>query len=273
MLHGGDGMALRDGRGTKHVRITRRTTLSALVGVIVAASVAGPALASKARPTYTQPVIFDWDRMQLDVLIAPPQHGQIVNGHSNERVLDEGDPNEVVPLANSYLKALEKAIVDWRRAIKTFGSASLRRLKLNVYVLGRDAPPASALQEPEIIVTWDEDKAVILGQSSRFWAGGLSTPCIIDNSQMLTKSFSYPDMYNIAGHEFGHCLGLDHTTGAEGIASDLMHARYGEEIGLEHTSLHCMSNLHVRGLELVYDAEERPTSVTMPASEYQKIRC
>jgi hypothetical protein len=258
--------------GTRLAPFARKIVLTALAVALIVPAIAEPAAARPA-PSYTQPVFFEWDRMVLDVLIAPPQHGQIVNGRTRLRVLNDRDADELNPLANSYLKALEKAIADWRRAIKTFGSASLRRLKLNVYVLGRDVPPAAALQHPEIIITWDENKASILGRSSRFYAGDASTPCVIDNSQMTTESFSYPDMYNIAGHEFGHCLGLNHTTGAKGVENDLMHATYPEEIGNEDTGMHCMSNLHVRGLELVYDGKAKPTSVTIPTSTYKKIPC
>jgi hypothetical protein len=241
----------------------RRTVVAVCTAALLAS---GTGTGSAA--TYGQPVSFDWDRMVLDVLIVPPQHGQIFNGPSNTRLLNGNDPKELNPLSTSYLKATEKSIVDWKRAIKTFGSARLKRLRLNVFVLGRDIPTQAALTNPEIIIAWDEHKGTILGQSVRFWTDDYSTPCLNHNSQFYTNSFSYPDMYNVAGHEFGHCLGLDHSTPAK---SDIMYAQYTETIGLQNTRLHCMSNLNVKGLEFVYDGKTKPRGATV--KKYQRISC
>jgi hypothetical protein len=225
---------------------------------------------SAATITYSEPVMFQRDTRVLDVIIVPPHHGQLLNGHSGTRPLNGGDPAELNPLANSYVKALTRAIGDWRKAIATFGSRSLRKLKLNVYVLGRDVPPPSALSQPEIIFTWDETKGPILGVSVH---AGDPTPCIVSNSMLALNSFSSPDMYNIAGHEFGHCLGIDHSVGGKGIKRDLLYAEYGQDVGLEDNTLQCMSNLNVKALELVYDDRAEPTIATIAARDYKQIRC
>ena len=247
--------------------------LVAVVMCFLLGPLAGPAAAAPKGRTYTQPVNFEWDRKVLDVLVVPPHHGQILNGRRGTRLLNGGDPNEANPLANSYIVALTRAISDWRRAINTFGSRALRRLKLRVYVLGRDVPPPSAIQQPEIVFTWDETKGPILGSSSQFSLGESSSPCIIQNSMLALNSFSAPDMYNVAGHEFGHCLGVDHSFGAKGVERDLMYAQYGQDIGLEDNPLKCISNLNVRTLELVYDGRPQPEAVTIPVGEYEQIRC
>ena len=261
---------------TLGTRRARRALTVALACLLVALPSAEPAAAAPKARTYTEPVNFEWDRKVLDVLIVPPLHGQLVNGHRGTRLLNGGDPNELHPIANSYVKALSRAITDWRRAIRTFGSRSLRQLKLNVYVLGRDVPPPSALREPEIIFTWDETKGPILGSASQFYVGDSSSPCIIQTSMIgldMFDSFSTPDMYSVAGHEFGHCLGLDHTVGAKGVQRDLMYAQYGQDIGLEDNTPKCISNLNVRTLELVYDGRSLPSAVTIPVGEYKQIRC
>lgn len=232
---------------------------------------------------YRQPIWFKWDRTELDVLVVPPGPGQIVNGSG---VLNGGDAKEAQPLASSYMKATEKVIGDWRRAVDAFGSSWLRsHLKLNIYVLGHDVPPAEALREPEIVMVWDASKLNVLGYSIRpgFSLGTLGqnassdmarAPCITDVSKFYTTSFSYPDMYNIVGHEFGHCLGLQHSTGPEPAADlDIIHAIYEHDIGLAGTPLHCPANLNVKGLELVYDAKAASTAASVPAGSYKKIAC
>ncbi len=253
-------------------RLVQGASCAVLACALLIATLASPTSA-KIGPTYTQPVFIEWNRKALDVLIVPPHHGQLLNGHRGTRLLNNGDPKEINPLANSYITAFLRSVTDWRRAIKTWGSRSLRQLKLNVYVLGRDTPPTAALQQPEVVVTWDETKGPILGQSSRFGAGNTASPCVIQNSMLALNSFSAPDMYNVAGHEFGHCLGLDHAVGAKDIKGDLMYAQYGQDIGLEDNPLKCISNLNVRTLELVYDNRSQPTAVTMPVRDYKRIRC
>jgi hypothetical protein len=258
------------------VRLVRRALVAAVVCAVAVPFPWVPADAATVSATYSQPVNFEWDRKTLDVLIVPPLHGQLVNGRRGTRLLNGGDLAELNPIANSYIAALTHAITDWRRAIKSFGSRSLRQLKLNVYVVGRDVVPPAALQQPEIIFTWDETKGPILGSASQFYVGESSSPCIIQNSMIgldVADSFSTPDMYNIAGHEFGHCLGVDHTFGAKGVQRDLMYANYGADIGLEDNPLKCISNLNVRTLELVYDGRSQPSAVTMPVREYKQMRC
>ena len=228
----------------------------------------------------TQPLFQEWDQMTLDVVIVPPVHGQISNG---DGTLGGGDPNELVPIANSYVRATEKAIGDWQRAIRTFGSPALRRLRLNVYVLGRDVFSPAILSPLDILVTYGETLFPVAGgttvgegyvEFSGVRLGG-NPRCTNVNAMFGPTNFTFADMYNIAGHEFGHCLGIGHVgpSGDPVVVSDIMHWRYEESVGARGNKLHCMSNINVAGLELAFDGKSNPSRATMPASKYKRIAC
>lgn len=231
-----------------------------VAAVMVIASVPA-ANASHGDNTYDLPLWFRWDKSILDVLIVPPNHGQILNGNG---VLNEGDPDELTPF-NSYLAAIEDSIADWDKAVALFGAEWLRtNLQTNVYVVGRDAIPAQALTQPEIIVATDETKGQILGVA-------VSTrPCIVDNSKFFVTSFTYEDMYNINAQEYGHCLGLEHVVNNH-PELDAMAGLYVHTPGATGNPLHCVSNLDVRGLESVFGrlfGRPSPDVVSMPVAEY-----
>ncbi|MFN2525988.1 MAG: hypothetical protein ABR505_06960 [Actinomycetota bacterium] len=248
-----------------------RRPLILLAAVVLLIGGLGPASAQET--AYEQPNSFEWGERALDVIIVPPSHGQLFNGNG---VLggSEGGAGELTPF-NSYLKAVEKAIADWDRAIATYGSPTLKaRLVTNVFVAGRDSIPTNVLLDPEIVVLWDEEKAIILGVSLR-----AANVCISDMSKSFISSFTYADMYNVGGHEYGHCLGLDHTLGPAGdprIEHDIMFATYMDSPGDSGTHLHCMSNLNVAGLEQSFGAvlgKSGGDSAFIPASQYQTIGC
>ncbi len=215
-----------------------------LLLLALATSVTLPSSAHAAG-TYTQPNWFTWNTASLDVIIVPPEHGQVFNGNG---VLggSEGGTSEVTPF-NSYLRAIEDSIVEWQNGVTRYGSATLRAgLQIRKYVVGRDTIPTSALQNPEIVITTDQTKAVILGVSVS------SRPCLISDSKFFVQSYTYKDMRNIGGHEFGHCLGLDHTFGSPDdsvVTRDIIYATYSQPVGSASNVLQCVSNLNVMGLE------------------------
>jgi hypothetical protein len=155
---------------------------------------------------------------------------------------------------NSYLRAIEDSIKEWDKGIEMFGSAELkRRFEADVYVLGRDETPDQS--EPDILVFTDETKGPVLGFAM------YGNPCLVNNSQMFTRSFTYADMYNVMGQEYGHCLGLGHVGSQGGIeptsaqkhpVHDVMNGFYADSIGSNETHLHCVSNLDVKGLDYVF---------------------
>ena len=147
-----------------------------------------------------------------------------------------------------------------------FGSEALKnRFKARVYVLGRDTLPDE--KYPDILVVTDPNKGPVLG----FAMGG--QPCIVNNSQMFVRSFTYADMYNVMGQEYGHCLGLGHVGSQGGIdptssqkhpVHDVMNGFYADAIGAPETHLHCVSNLDVKGLEYVFVRTLRGEGETRP---------
>lgn len=232
--------------------------IALLLGIVPAS-----ALADHDDGIYELPAQDDWDKARLTVYIVPPMHGQLYNGNGP---LAGGDPNEVTPFQNSYLKAIENSIKEWNRGIEMFGSAKLKkRFKATVYVIGRDELPDQSM--PDILVVTDENKGPVLG----FALGG--EPCIVNNSQMFTRSFNYADMYNVMGQEYGHCLGLGHVGSQGGVEPtseqkhpehDVMNGFYADPIGSPETHLHCVSNLDVKGLEYTFVKTLSGSGETMP---------
>jgi hypothetical protein len=217
---------------------------------------------------YELPRWFEWDRAALDVLIVPPEHGQLVNG--NGFLGGSGDPNELDPFKNSYMRAIEDSIAAWKNGVAQFGPDWLAGgVTFNVYVVGRDPIPQSALEQPEIVLLTDQTKGPILGFA-------LSTdPCIVNNSKFFVTSMTYEDMYNINGQEFGHCLGLLHTSDGR-PDHDVMDGTYDDTPGAAGTHLHCVSNLDILGLEQVFGALfGQPTEevVSVLPSQYRTIPC
>lgn len=231
------------------------------------ALVAGPitsAGASDADGTYELPVWFRWERSTLDVIVVPPNHGQLLNGNG---ALNGGDPNELTPF-NSYLKAVEASIADWDTAVAMFGAQWLRDgLVTNVYVAGRDQIPPDALSNPEIIVASDETKGNILGLAFS------TRPCLVDNSKFFIQSFTYEDMYSINAQEYGHCLGLEHVV-ENHPELDAMAGLYVHTPGAKGNPLNCPSNLDVIGLEAVFGrlfGKPSPNTVSIPVAAYGSI--
>lgn len=247
-----------------------------IAGIVAALTMLALPLPASAATLYQQPVWFEWEQAVLDVLIVPPEHGQIFNG--NGALGGEG-PNELTPYENSYLRATEQSIKDWDRAVTTFGAPWLQTgLVTNVYVVGRDTIPESARDDPEIIVASDQNKGFILGVAV-YTRGTGGQICVVDNSKLFLMSFTYEDMYNVNGQEYGHCLGLDHVSGTPSdpvIEHDVMYGTYSDSVSAAGTHKHCFSNLNVQGLELVYGplfGQPGGPRVTMESTSYQRMSC
>lgn len=245
-----------------------RASLAALMVIVATTMVSAPAGASHGDGTYDQPVWFTWSQRHVDVLIIPADHGPITNGHG---VLAGNPVDELQPCANSYTRAMRRSAQGWKTAIDAYGPTWLKGLTFTINVLGCDpAPSTSTLTGPEIIVAADENKATILGLS-------VSTrPCISLNSKMLVQSFTYNDMYTVSGHEFGHCLGLDHVRD-EHPDADILDATVDEVIGTATNPRHCPSNLNVNTLKGVFASAFGQSGSgaggTVAVSSYAQIAC
>lgn len=250
-----------------------RKVICALVVACLALGTSGAALADHDDGVYELPTRDFWTKTKLSVLIVPPERGQLYNSYGP---LSGGDPDEVTPFENSYLRAMEASINEWRKGVRKFGSRYLRtKLKFPTYVLGRDDVPPQVLQNPDILVVTDENKGPVLGFAL------YSTPCVVNNSRMFTQSFTYADMFNVMGQEFGHCLGLGHV-GSQGGADptssqkhpvhDVMNGFYAESVGAEGNHLHCVSTLDVAGLEWTFKTltgSDKTKTIKMRVRDYK----
>lgn len=247
----------------------RHVSITAVVALMLAL-IPARAGADHDDGRYKQPARSRWTITELDVVVVPPNHGQLVN---DDGALNDGDPNELTP-TNSYLRAIEEAIEEWRRGIELFGSRSLKTsLEFKVYVLGRDDIPSDVLLAPDILITSGEAMVGVVGV-----AVSAADPCIINiGTSSFLGSFTYADMFNIHAHEFGHCLGLNHI-GLQEDAGDVNHPEhemmndtYADTIGLKGRHLHCVSNLNILGLEYVFSnlsGGEKVEVLSLPTSEY-----
>lgn len=250
-----------------------RAVIGAIVVFLIAVAFVPAATAD--HDTYEQDVVtsdfYLLEDANVDVIIVPPAHGQLVNDNG---VLNGQDTDELHPYRTSYLQAIEDSVDAWRDGIDAYGADWLQDLTIDDYVLGRDDVPADVLADPDVVITNDEDKTVILGMAFR----GLMIPdsaCTVHNSMAYLQSFTYADMYNINGHEFGHCLGLSHVVDGE-PAHDLMDGTYDDDPGAAGNHLHCVSNLNIAGLEAAAGhlfGQGNSGEASVPISDYETLDC
>lgn len=227
--------------------------------------------ASHADGDYEIPLLFEWHTSDLDILIVPPEHGQLRN---NEDILDTLDPNEAHPCTMAWTRAIRDGIQNWKVAIEIFGAPWVQEeLAITVHVVACDDPQTFP-EQPEILVATGGTLGPALGLAVP------GDPCIALGSRLDYKSGrnpNYADMFNVMSHEVGHCFGLGHTGfpdagtvgGGAHPAHDTMEGGYEHWFGTAGTHRHCVSNLDVRGLEAVFDdSVNRTEIVRMPVAEY-----
>ena len=248
----------------------RRANAVWTVVIVCFAAVVPLAGASHGDGSYDMPVWFYWDTPVLDVIVVPPNHGDLW-------LLD---PAELDPYENSYMRAVMDSIADWQEAIAYYGPSWLSGgVTLNVYVLGQDEIPQAALEDPEIVVTTLEEHgaywagvAVYLGKTEP-WEPEYPARCVISNTKIFVAPYTYREMYSLNAHEFGHCLGLDHPGADSGTdyhpVNDVM--AYGP-LSWEK----CASNLDVKGIQYSFAplfGEAGGAVATVPVGSYEQYDC
>jgi hypothetical protein len=196
-------------------------------------------------PSYAIDNFFQWQKSDLRVLIVPPTHGPLVG--PGLQPLPDGIEGALP--TGTYLQATLAAIENWRYAIAVYAAenphaAGLSAITIEEKVLAVDEVTPADVQAADIVVVYPEHGAAILGVAVN--VGGLSPvgpQCVAANTLWLTaQSLSRYDMFKLAGHEFGHCLGLGHT-----VANDPPHDVMSNG-GYPHDAYRCPSNLDLEGL-------------------------
>lgn len=271
-----------------HERTPLRAVAPAgLATLLVAATPLLSLAAAGADPDgyYEQPIGFWWATPDIDVLIVAPERGPV------ESAQDSGDSPLQEDWVRRYRATFLAAANDWGRAVDAFAAPWLRDgLRLNAYLATEpQSVPPTALADPEIVVVVDATKDGplwhIYGVAQPVGTSTAVSHCVADVGRLAREGtgagtryvpYSQADMYDVAAHEIGHCLGLMHVNHGE-IMHDTMDGVPHHAFGLDGTHLHCMSSLNVRGLEYSFGPVlgHAPASwiAQEPVGAYQTIDC
>lgn len=255
----------------------RWNVLVAVLAVSLTTALVPGAAGSHADGEYDQPIVFEPDTTDVDVVVVPPNHGTVLYRPFPQSI-DRFDSDEVHPYENTYTQATLDAVEGWRDGIDAFGPGWLSKsVDIDTYVVGQDDIPTDVLLEPEIVVTAAEEiNGVYAGAAVVALPANADGPCVISNTKTGPgESWSYTEFYTIAAHELGHCLGLNHAGAVDG--ANEFHP--GHDL-LGHPGLGdgaCVSKLNVAGLRVAFAplVLDKPSEdvATLDVDEYEQIDC
>ena len=176
----------------------------------------------------------------------------------------------------SYSSDVSHAITRWTESIlaytDAYGSNYLRKLSFLTYIVGvNQSIPSSPDIQIKFIQTFGQQSAglgltsVRIQQNSGIFVAPTTTTLAVydpTNTTQLTDT----DMINIASHEFGHALGLNHATlsVADDGSFELMFLSYGQAVGNPRNSLEAPSTLDMFALSNIYDWLTKPSGFSSP---------
>ena len=171
----------------------------------------------------------------------------------------------------SYTYDVNHAIGRWAKSIITYtdayGSSYLRKLSFTTCISGVNETLCGT---PDIRVQFIQSfgsqsaglglTSVRIQQSSGFFVRPTTTTLAAydpTNTTQLTDT----DMINIASHEFGHALGLNHATVSvtDDGTFELMFLSYGQAVGNPKNFLEAPSTLDMYALANIYDWLSNPS--------------
>ena len=234
---------------------------------------------------YHEFTLYEVDTLHLDVLIVP----------------------SASPGATQDTAITRQAVEAWYAGIQALAAPWFAEaLTMDVYVLGEDTPPQSAIEDPEIVVLAAEYNPVLLfgigwqnpptpcrsatlATYAAHEHGGLRVlaaecqsggfTCLAINTNNLGGG-EY-SLYDLVAHEFGHCLGGGHVGDALDFKAKRVPVHDIMSYQSDEAQVHCVSNLNVRVLEGVYaglagaDVEALAPGdyYAMPPASYRQLVC
>jgi hypothetical protein len=177
---------------------------------------------------------------------------------------------------DSYSYDVNHAIARWAKSIVTYtdayGSYYLRKLNFTTCISGVNETLCGTPNiRVQFIQTFGSQSAglgltaIRTQQSSGIFVAPTTTTLAAYDPTNTTQ-LSDTDMINIASHEFGHALGLNHATvsATDDGTFELMFLSYGQAVGNPRNSLEAPSTLDMYALLNLYDWLAKPSGFTGP---------
>jgi len=165
----------------------------------------------------------------------------------------------------SYSVDVSHAISRWAESIiaytDAYGSNYLRKLSFFTYTNGNQSLPPSPDIQVDFVQSFGSTQTLGLTSTKTSTVGNVgvfqapTTTTLATNDPTSTTQLTDTDMINIASHEFGHALGLDHATASvtDDGTLELMYKSYGQVVGNARNTLEAPSTLDLYALSYIYN--------------------